>query len=259
MPRPAWNLPPGVSGGTWDYAQSASIAERYDEYHAQNPLFDFERQVIQEEFTPPGRVADLGCGSGRVILPLVEQGFDGLAVDLSAPMLQVVQQQAQQAGLEVQCLQANLVELDAIGDRSVDYALCLFSTLGMIHGRDQRRRALGHVHRILRPGGKLVLHVHNLWFNLRNPGGPAWVLKSLVKSYRQPDWEFGDKYYPYRGIPNFFLHVFRRRELAADLRAAHLHAARWTALDVQRRHPLRWTWIAQPLRANGWIVVCQRP
>ena len=267
MPVPEWKLPPGVTRGVLDYAQSDSVAEDYDDYHALNPLFEFEEQVLREEFDRPGLVADLGCGTGRALVPLVRAGHRGLAIDLSDKMLEVVREKAEIDNLDIKCLAANLVELgasnsDGVADQSVDYAICLFSTLGMIRGRTNRRQALGHMRRILRPGGKLVLHVHNFWFNLRDAvnnqwGGPWWVLKNLVQAARSNELEVGDKYFPYRGVPNFFLHVFRASELRADLRAAGLTVRRWIPLDPTRRHALRFPRLAPAMRANGWIVVCE--
>jgi SAM-dependent methyltransferase len=254
--RPTWQLPPGVSRGLWDYVHTPHIADDYDDYFAFNSLFETDASVLQRHFNPPGLVADLGCGTGRAIVPLVHSGHRGLAIDLSEHMLRVVQAKADEEGLPIECVRANLVELDAIADRSVDYAMCLFSTLGMIRGRTNRRRVLSHARRILKPGGRFVLHVHNYWFNLRDPDGPWWVLTNLVRAGLRRDVEIGDRWYPYRGLPSMFLHVFRWRELAADLHAVGFHIIEQTALDAPRREPLRRPWLLGPLRTNGWIVTC---
>lgn len=265
MPLPDWKLPPGVPRGAWDYTQSRLIADDYDDYHADNPLFEFEEQVLREEFSEPpaagGAIADLGCGSGRALIPLCRRGWRGVAVDLSPAMLAVVREKADLDNLGIDCVEANLVELtpDLVPDGSVDHAICLFSTLGMIRGSANRRVALRHMNRILKPGGRLVLHVHNFWFNLRDPAGPGWALKSLSRgATSRGDYETGDKTYPYRGVPNFFLHVYRPRELRADLHAANLHVRRWLPLEVHRRHALEHPWFLPSLRANGWIVVCEK-
>jgi SAM-dependent methyltransferase len=175
---------------------------------------------------------------------------------LSEHMLQVVQAKADDEGLPIECVRANLVELDAIADHAVDYAMCLFSTLGMIRGRDNRRRVLNHARRILKPGGRFVLHVHNYWYNLRDPDGPWWVVKNFVSAGWGRDVEIGDRWYPYRGLPSMFLHVFRWRELAADLHAAGFRIVERLALNAPRREPLKRPWLFGPLRTNGWIVTC---
>ena len=157
MTLPEWKLPPGVARGTWDYANSTLVAEDYDDYHALNPLFEFEESILAEEFNPPGVVADFGCGTGRALVPLVRRGCRGIAVDLSEKMLAIVREKAGLEGLAIECVQANLVELDALASESADYGMCLFSTLGMIRGRKNRAAALAHMRRVLRPGGRVIV------------------------------------------------------------------------------------------------------
>jgi SAM-dependent methyltransferase len=252
--RPAWQLPPGVSRGLGDYVHAPHIAYDYDDYFALNSLFEFDEAVLKRHFDRPGLVADLGCGTGRALVPLVRAGHRGLAVDLSEHMLDVVREKAAEESLPIDCVRANLVELDAIADAAADYAMCMFSTLGMIRGRDNRRRVLGHARRILRPGGRLVLHVHNYWYNLRDPDGPLWVMGNLLTAPFRRDVEIGDRWFPYRGLPSMFLHVFRWRELAGDLTSAGFRIIERIPLNAQRRHALTRPWLFGPLRTNGWIV-----
>jgi SAM-dependent methyltransferase len=255
--RPSWQLPPGVSRATWDYVHHTGIADDYDEYFAFNSLFEHDERVLAEYFQPLGVVADLGCGTGRALVPLVRAGHQGLAVDLSAHMLRIVREKAGLEKLPIECVLANLVELDCLADNSVDHAMCLFSTLGMIRGRANRRQALAHFRRILNPGGRFVLHVHNYWYNLRDPAGPFWLVKNLFTAPFSRDVEIGDKWYPYRGLPSMFLHVFRWRELAADLHGTGFTIVQQIALDTPRREVLTYPWFLPWLRANGWIVVCE--
>ena len=260
MQIPHWQLPPGVSHGTWEYAHRDSIADDYDEYFAHNSLFSFDEDVLAQEFQTPGLVADLGCGTARALVPLVRGGHRGLAIDLSAAMLAVVAAKAAAEQLDIACLKANLVELTAelVPNESVDYAMCLFSTLGMIRGHRNRQQMLAHTHRLLKPGGKFVLHVHNFWFNLYDPGGPWWVARSLLGAPLRREQETGDKYFEYRGVPDMYLHVFRACELRRLLRGAGFRVRRWIPLNTTRRHPLQLAWLLPSLRANGWIVVAEK-
>jgi SAM-dependent methyltransferase len=255
--RPSWQLPPGVTRGMWEYSQTEHIARDYDDYFAFNTLFEFDSAVLDRHFVRPGYVVDLGCGTGRALVPLVRRGFHGLAVDLSAEMLAVVGEKAETEQLPIDRLRANLVELDCVADNIADYCISMFSTLGMIRGRENRQRALNHVRRILKPGGLFVLHVHNYWYNLYDPGGPWWLVKNVLRSALVRDLECGDKFFDYRRIPNMFLHVFRRRELLAALREARFRVRELIPLDPRRFQALSRPWLLSDLRANGWIVVCE--
>jgi len=241
----------------WEYSLSPEIAWDYDDYFAVNSLFEFDEELIQAEFSPPGLVADLGCGTGRALHPLLKNGHRGLAIDLSEEMLHVVGEKAALDHLAVDRLKANLVELDCLRDNVADYCICMFSTLGMICGKQNRALALQHTRRILKPGGKFILHVHNLWSNVSDPLGRRWLAHHALRVVRGQDKELGDKFFDYRGVPNMFLHVFRRRELAKDLLNAGFAVQRWTPLNTRRRHKLRHPWFFETFRANGWIIVCQ--
>lgn len=255
--RPHWQLPPGVTRSLWEYTHALHIAHEYDDYFALHKLFELDEAILARHIHPPGLVADLGCGTGRALVPLVRRGMRGLAVDLSEEMLRVVREKAELDSLPIDCLQANLVELDCLRDDTVDAAICLFSTLGMIRGRENRRQVLRHVRRILKPGGPFVLHVHNYWFNLFDPGGPWWIATNWGRSLLVRDIERGDKYFTYRQIPNMFMHVFRRRELERELRLAGFKIREITLLDAQRQQPLARPWLFGNVRSNGWIVVAE--
>jgi len=250
-----------MSRGLWDYVHADHIANDYDRYFSHNRLFEFDEQIIFRHVSDRklwnGVAADLGCGTGRAVVALARHGMQGMAIDLSRAMLAIVRKKSDDASLGIDCVQANLVELDCLGDETVDVAVSLFSTLGMIRGRDNRKRALRHTRRIMRPGGVFVLHVHNYWYNLRDPTGPWWLLKNLLRSIFIRDLEAGDKFFDYRGVPNMFLHVFRRGELRRDLRRAGFRIVELVPLDARRSCALGKPWWFGWFRANGWIVTCE--
>lgn len=243
--------------------RTETVAQDYDNYFRDHQLFRFDEQFVADRLARYGArhgqwIADLGCGTGRILVTLAQQGYRGLAIDLSAEMLAVVRQKAVRSELDIACLQANLVELDGLATAAVDHAVSLFSTLGMIRGRANRLRALQHVWRCLKPAGLCILHVHNFWFNLYDPGGPRWLVTNACRSLYDAQVERGDRYYPYRGVANMFLHVFTQREIRDLLQAAQFAVLEMLPLDAQLRGPLsRATWFSS-LRASGWMVVARR-
>ncbi|TWU41913.1 class I SAM-dependent methyltransferase [Novipirellula artificiosorum] len=223
---PEWRRPVGVSSGTWDYVNERTIADHYDAFVADTPLCRLDQQIVAAEF--PTRksgqnasIIDLGCGSGRTALPLAARGYTVIGVDLSHRMLEILVTKAQQQSLidRIHPVRANLVQIDGFADQSIDHAVCMFSTLGMIQGGSNRREMLRSLRRIVRPGGKFVLHVHNRWAALYEPGGIRAMVASRARLWFNSDHEFGDSVYAYRGLDKMFMHRFSRKELAADLRA----------------------------------------
>lgn len=255
--RAQWQMPEGVPPGVWLYAAEPHIAEEYDADFVGHPLFGFDEQFLARRIDRPGLVVDLGCGTGRSLLPLARRGFPTLAVDLSLPMLRIVGRKAAEEGLHINRVRANLVELGCLRGQIADYVLCMFSTLGMIRPRENRRKVLVHARRILRPGGTLILHVHNFWYNLRDAGGRAWLWTSFTQALLRRDTEPGDKFFHFHGIPQMFVHAFRLGELKADLRHAGFRIDELVPLSVNRQRPLPFPWLLGRLRANGWIVVCR--
>jgi ubiquinone/menaquinone biosynthesis C-methylase UbiE len=251
---PDWQLPPGFSPGLWEYVHSESVARNYDRYLADSPLPTLDQAFLDQHVHGSGRVIDLGCGVGRSILHLARRGLECVGVDLSEPMLAEAARRCADAGLSIDLLRANLVELDCIQAAPFDHALCLFSTLGMIRGRLERQRVLAHAARVLRPGGQLLLHVHNRWSNLWQRGARRWLLDDWLASFQRTH-EPGDRYMPsHQGVTGLFLHLYTWSELVRDLRRAGFSVTHRQLVSFGKTGRLSCPWLLGNLRALGFLV-----
>lgn len=250
---PAWRRGRGVSGGTWDYVHRKSVADGYDDFISTTPLCELDQQWVADEIPRhesdqrvggnESWIADFGCGTGRTSLAMVDRGHRVLAIDLSLDMLS--QLRKKDVGERIESVRCNLVNLNALTDDCVDHGVCMFATLGMIRGREHRREFLTQARRIIRPGGRFILHVHHRWAALSETGGAA----SLWRSVRNPALELGDAIYSYRGVGEMFMHRFGWQELTNDLRFAG-----W---NLHRRMRINRTGDAaqQPWRLAGGFLV----
>lgn len=219
MAVPDWQLPAGVDRGLWDYLHSGEMARGYAAQMRASPLAAADVRFCEGVFDRPGRLADLGCGTGRLCAHFAAKGYDCVGVDLSPEMLAA----ARAAGVRAEWVEANLVDLAGVADGSVRYAACLFSTLGMIRGVTERAAAIRAAYRVLEPGGRYVLHVHNRWFRGLGVGRlatQAW--KTLLGTA-----DAGDVTMPqaYAGAP-LTLHHFTRGEAVRLLAAAGFRVTR---------------------------------
>ena len=72
-PPPDWQLPPGVSRGLWHYLHNDAIARDYDASLGGSSLLTVDCQFVREQCSLPDRLIDLGCGTGRLLVPLAQR------------------------------------------------------------------------------------------------------------------------------------------------------------------------------------------
>jgi SAM-dependent methyltransferase len=250
---PEWKLPVGTSQAVWDYTQSRDLARQYDSKLAGTPLLDFDLRFAERFFLTSGTLVDLGCGTGRLLLSFARRGCSALGIDLSAEMLKVAAEKARSAGIMVPLIRANLVELDCLTDGRFDYASCLFSTLGMISGRADRCKVLIHVRRILKPGGRFLLHVHNLWFHLGTRAGRRWLLRDRFSALAGNPTA-GD----YSAPQGVALHHFSRREILNDLRSSGFKILTTVPVSLRPDCRLPLPWLLSGFRAYGFLIGAER-
>jgi SAM-dependent methyltransferase len=247
-----------VNASLWQYAHTRRLADEEDAFFENHPLFEADSRALDARFVERGPLVDLGCGTGRHALRFAARGFPVAAVDLSPALLGKVGEKAWRERVDVLRVRANLCDLRCFPDASFAYALLMFSTLGMIRGREARAQALAETCRILRPGGRLALHAHNLWLNLRDPQGCVWLLSQVIPALRRsPD--LGDRRMTYRGIPRMEVHLYRWGELKSELEGAGFRIEEVLAIDRVHARPIGMPWLFPAIRAGGWIVFLRRP
>jgi SAM-dependent methyltransferase len=104
-----------------------------------------------------GPVLELGCGTGRITLPLAASGLEVLAIDKSLPMLRVLQRRVAAAGLAERVHSAAMDMAKPGLGRRFAAVLCPYSAFGYLIDDGQRARMLAGVQAALAEGGVLLL------------------------------------------------------------------------------------------------------
>ena len=140
------------------------VADVYDEslpVHVTEHYLAKRIGFVLETSPPPGRLLDVGCGTGVLAARLAARGYDATGLDPSDGMLQRLRERAP----AVTAVQASATEMpfdDGQFDLSVSVA-----TMHHIADPDSVRRALAEMVRVVRPGGKVIVWDHN-------PRNPYW-------------------------------------------------------------------------------------
>jgi ubiquinone/menaquinone biosynthesis C-methylase UbiE len=135
-----------------------TVAESYSELLAgkleSDPYLMALLQLFAELVGRGRTVADVGCGPGRVTAALRDLGLEPFGIDLSPGMIAVARREFPDLSFSV----GSMTQLP-LADASVDGVLLWYST---IHVPDaELPAAFGHVRRVLRPGGTVLLGFHS--------------------------------------------------------------------------------------------------
>lgn len=137
-----------------------AIAEMYDLEHAG---FDDDIALMRNIAAIVGDpIVEFGCGSGRVLLPIAEDGFDVTGVDTSPEMLQRLRERSG----TIEGGSVTVVEADMGSDLplpSATFGVGIFSLNGLMHlaAPEPQTAALREAARILDPRGQVVIDVFN--------------------------------------------------------------------------------------------------
>lgn len=147
-----------------------SSARPPDLYRARPDLYDLmhEDQLEDIRFVrdcaaslPPGaRVLELGCGTGRLLQPLLETGASVVGIDAEPAMLKVASERLATHGEKLELLQGDMSRFEVAGN-PFDLVLIGLNTFMHLLTMRNQLACLEAIHRHTRPGGTLLLDLAN--------------------------------------------------------------------------------------------------
>lgn len=130
----------------------AQLARLYD-------LFSFDGDLplyLELAQRQGGRVLEVACGSGRVLVPLARAGYDVVGVDASPHMLALAQGKLDAEGLEADLVRADMRDFD-LGQTDFDLAIVAVKSFAYLTEVDEQLASLERIRTHLRPGGLLAI------------------------------------------------------------------------------------------------------
>jgi SAM-dependent methyltransferase len=128
-------------------------------YDADYRHYDDDLQMIVDLAQAAGeRALELGCGTGRALLPLAAVGHFVTGVDKSGALLALAEEKVKQARLSpcVQLLRKDLRTFQ-IEEREFDFVYCVSNTLMHLPTQEDQLAVLTNAARHLRTGGRLLI------------------------------------------------------------------------------------------------------
>jgi SAM-dependent methyltransferase len=258
------------------HAPPADGARGWDDYA---PFYDWEnaQTVARRDVAfwsrlaaaQEGRVLELGCGTGRITVPVARAGVDLVGIDRSAPMLERAARRLRRTRrpLSVRLVRGDIRALPFRGRPGFG---CVMAPYGILQSltRDRDLRAtLDSVARVLRRGGLFALDLvpdlprwaeYDRRTSLRGRHGRGGTL-TLIESVRQD---------PVRGVTIFDQEYVQRRGARRTVHRFSL-TFRTLSIPLMRRRLERAGFVVDAVlgdyrggpwdpRADVWVILARR-
>ena len=102
-----------------------------------------------------GQVLELGVGTGRLALPVAAMGFDVTGLDASPAMLDVLR--AKPGADRLTLIEGDMADPVGLDNASFSVVLIGFNTLFNLTTESAQAACIGHIARLLEPGGRFVM------------------------------------------------------------------------------------------------------
>ncbi|MDP6776413.1 MAG: class I SAM-dependent methyltransferase [Candidatus Latescibacteria bacterium] len=139
------------------YSKLASIYDHVMRHVDYVHWTDYVESLAVRHGAKPLRVLDLACGTGTLALELGRRGYDVSGADGSAAMLEVAQEKAAAAGVDIAYHHRDLLWLRDLPQ--FEWVLCLYDSVNYLMSLDDVSRALVEMQSVVEPGGLLVFDV----------------------------------------------------------------------------------------------------
>lgn len=157
------------------------IARYYDLSH--DPLIDDIPFLLSQAAETGGPVLEVGCGSGRLLVPLARAGYDAIGLDNSPEMMARaeirVSAQPPDVRERIRFIHADVTALDLSAQN--EFGLIFFGNNTFMHLDEAGAgAALKRLRPLLRPGGRLLIDVMSPMILATAGDDPDFVLEDTL-------------------------------------------------------------------------------
>lgn len=148
---------PGGQGAEEAYEAVAPVYDDFTAHHDYELWLGNLLPKLRHHGLSGRRLLDVGCGTGKSFLPMLERGWEVTACDISPSMLELARAKV---GAAAQLSVADMRELPVFGE--FDLVWCLDDAVNYLLSAEEMKNALSGMRANLAPGGLLMFDANCL-------------------------------------------------------------------------------------------------
>ncbi|MFH0884141.1 MAG: class I SAM-dependent methyltransferase [Candidatus Micrarchaeota archaeon] len=174
------------------------MADYYDWIYSDELDLKF---YLNEARNARGPVLEVACGTGRILLRLIQDGIDATGIDVSEGMLKKLQDKAKTLGIKANAIQADMTDFKI--NRKFNLIIMPYRSFLHLKDSETRGKTLQNLKEHLAKAGRLILHTYN----------PSNEERSMQDGYHNYDHEEISSPQGMKYRLDWFLHFEPRRRI----------------------------------------------
>lgn len=141
-----------------------NFAQVYDTFMEDMPYDEWLIYIhkIWEKFNlKPRLIADIGCGTGNITIPLAKEGYELIGIDCSEQMLLKASEKSLESKVDILYLEQDMREFELYG--TVDCILSICDTINYIIDTDELLQVFKLVDNYLHPKGLYIFDINTVY------------------------------------------------------------------------------------------------
>ncbi|SFP20047.1 class I SAM-dependent DNA methyltransferase [Salibacterium halotolerans] len=186
----------------------AGFAQVYDHLMEEAPYDDWIRWVsglLNMEDSRPDSILDAGCGTGTILLDLLENGYDVQGLDASVDMLHVAEQKIKSRGFTPSFYHEDMRSFRL--PKTYDAVISFCDSLNYVIEETDLHRTFTAFYEHLNDGGNLVFDVHSTGyvkevlqdFSFADAAGDAAYIWNVIPTNREAEVQHDLSLFIHRG------------------------------------------------------------
>lgn len=140
----------------WNKSESEIYIKLYDDLASSLKTND-EINFYQKTFKKKDEIIEFGCGSGRILIPMLKKRFNISGLDISKGMLDNLKIKLKKNNLETKIFNENLINF-SLKDK-FDGGILSLRTLNFITSQKNQRKALNNINKCLKKNARLIINL----------------------------------------------------------------------------------------------------